>query len=291
MPTGKGLAMLAVLTILLCFAGRASAVDVKPVQEKTLGHGSVQVYELGTLKLHAWQTGDAMHDACFVLETPTNLVAVESPAFNNDIVLWKEYTANLGKPLTDVFLSAHPVGGKWYGDAESHAAKGAAKAITAGATKALAESLGRTFGAEFNTDIAGIDAVLAPGANTIGGIDVEIMEAGDGYDIAVPSAGIIYTHMLGADTHSILTGQEHINAFLASLENMKAKGYKLILSGHHTPETPADVNAKIAYVRNIRALAQQSTGKDDFIARVKKAYPGYAGLNYLDMTAGYLFAE
>lgn len=272
-------------------ARNALASDGASVQEEKLGSGSVRMFACGPLTLHAWQTGDALNDECFVLETPTNLVGIESPAFNKDIAIWKDYIAKLGKPLTDVFLSAHPTGGKWYGEAKSHATARAKEAMTAGATKALAVSLGKTFEPDFNTDIAGIDAILAPGLNTVGGVEVEILETGDGYDIAIPAGKIIYTHMLGADTHSILAGQEHGKQFLTSLENMKAKGYALILSGHHTPETQADVDAKIAYVKHISALAQQSKGRDDFIARVKKAYPDYAGLNYLEMTAGYFFAN
>ena len=42
-------------------------------------------YDFGTMKLHAYQTADAMADECFVLETGKNLVAIESPPFDVNI--------------------------------------------------------------------------------------------------------------------------------------------------------------------------------------------------------------
>ena len=282
--------LLAALTILVMGGNAFADTPAKPA-EKKLEHGFVQIYDFGAMKLHAYQTSDAMLDECFVLETGKNLVAVESPPFDVNIAEWKQYIASLGKPLTDILISAHPGGGNWYGQAKSHATASAAKAIGSGGTKALTDSLGQAFGAGFNTDMPKIDVILKAGTNTISGITFEIIDAGDSYDIVVPGINVIYTHMLGADTHSILAGKEHISAVLASLESMQAKGYALILSSHHTPETQADVAAKIADVTKVRELAAQSSNKDDFVARVKKEFPDYAGLNYLDMTAGYFFPD
>ena len=291
MMKDKLIIKLAAVLAMTLFAGSALAAGFNSMQEKKLGQGTVQVYDFGALKLHAYQTGDPMHDASFLLETTKNLVAMESPAFDADIAEWKSYVGSLGKPLTDILLSYHPTGGKWYGNAKSHATAKAKQAMTAGATKELVANLSQTFGAGFNTQIPAIDSLLKAGANTVGGIDVKIIEAGDGYDIALPAIKVIYTHMLGADTHSILAGQEHIKAVLASLESMKANSYVLILSSHHTPETLADVDTKIAYIKAVQTLAAQSSDRDDFVARVKKAFPDYAGLNYLDMTAGFMFAK
>ncbi|MFV0437092.1 MAG: hypothetical protein ACK5PS_06845 [Desulfopila sp.] len=279
---------LVVLWAMIFFTGIATAAA--PVQQQQLGQGMVQVYDLGSIKLHAYQTADPMHDECFVLETADNLVAIESPAFEVNIAQWKAYIDGLGKPLTDMLLSYHPSAG-WYGTARTHATAKAKQAMTEGATRKLVEFLSTRFGPEFNTQAPHIDSVIPTGPNTIGGIDFDITDDGDGYDIAIPSAGVIYIHMLGADSHSILAGQDQINAYLATLENIKAKGYSLILSSHHTPETLADVETKIAYVQRVRELAAQSESKEDFIARVKKEFPNYVGDNYLDMTAGFLFAK
>ena len=281
---------LAIAWLSLAFGTAAYASDFT-MAEKKLPHGFVQIYDFGDMKLHAYQTNDLMSDGSFILETGQNLVAIESPAFDANIAEWQEYAAGLNKPLTDILISYHPAGGKWYGEAKSQATEAAQKAISVGATKSLTESLGKAFGDGFSTDIPAIDHIIKAGPNNIGNIQFDIIEAGDGFDVAIPSINVIYTHMLGADTHSILAGQEHIDAVLASLEAMKAKNYRLILSSHHKPETQADVDTKIAYIKKVREMAAQSKNREDFVSKVKEAYPGYLGQNYLDMTAGYLFNE
>ena len=267
----------------------AMASDLPVAVEKKLDHGLVRVYDFGTMKLHAYQTDDPMGDECFLLETGKNLVALESPAFLPNIADWRQYAGELGKPLTDILIAYHPAGGKWYGNATSHATEGAVKAMTTGATKELTESLGKAMGKDFITEIPQIDSVIKGGENTVGGIVVDITEAGDGYDVAIPSVGVVYTHMLGADTHSILVGAEHMDKVIGALQSFKARGYRLILSSHHAPESLSDVDTKLAYVVKAKELAAESKTKEDFTRRMKEAFPGYQGEQYLEMTAESLF--
>lgn len=260
-------------------------------QDYALQDGTVRIFSFGDVKLHAYQTNDAMADECFVLETNKNLVAIESPSFHNNTVEWKRYLDGLGKPLTDILLSYHPTGGKWYGKATSYATQTAKDAITDGPTRKLVDNLKLGFGAGFSTDIPAVDKVIREGANTIGGIEFIVTDDGDGYDIAIPAANAVYVHMLGANVHSILVSPGHIDATIAKLESFKIKGYDLILSSHHIPETMADVNAKLAYLREVKNLASRSAGKEAFIKNLKAEYPAYAGENYLDMTANALYAD
>lgn len=280
--------MVAVIAVIPQYS--AFAALTKPVS-KTLEHGFVQIYDFGTIKLHAYQTSDPMLDECFILETNTNLVAIESPPFSANIADWKQYITDLNKPLTDILISAHPGGGYWYGDAKSHATENTINALAGGATKALTESLKNVFGADFNAEIPEIKSTLKNGENNIGGITLEIIDTGDSYDIVIPALQTIYTHMLGADTHSILAGKGHSKMVVGSLESMKTNGYRLILSSHHTPEYPPDVDTKITYVQKVQTLVEQSHDKEDFVSRVKREFPDYEGLNYLEMTAGYFFQK
>jgi hypothetical protein len=291
MDNCKVIFFLLALLSLVAFPGVVIAGGQGAISEKSLGIGRVQVRDFGTIKVHSYETKDPLGDECFLLETASTLVAIESPAVEGNIAEWKDYIGSLRKPLTDILIAYHPTGGDWYGDATGHASAGAKQAIDGGTTRNLAQTLGKSFGSGFNANIAVIDSVMPAGINTIGGIELEIIEDGDGYEVYIPSIKVLYTHMLGADSHSILAGQDHITAVLASLKDMKARKCWLILSAHHTPETLADVDTKIAYVEKVKAIAARSADKDDFVARVKKAYPNSAGLNYLDMTAGYFFMK
>lgn len=260
-------------------------------EETPLQHGSVATYDFGSITLHAYQTGDAMADECFALETATGVVAIESPAFAANIEEWKHNLDGLNKPLTDIFLSYHPTGGKWYGAAVSHATASAQNAMNEGGARQLVDTLKKAFGEEFSDDIPDIDKTLAPGPNRVGGLEFIVTDNGDGYDIAIPAIKAVYLHMLGAKVHSILTSPEHIAATIRTLEGFKADGYTLFLSSHHTPETLADVDEKIAYLAKTGEIAGKSANRADFIQRMKAAYPAYSGENYLEMTAGALFEK
>lgn len=96
--------------------------------------------------------------------------------------------------------------------------------------------------------------------------------------------------MLGHDCHSIVAGAAHADAIIAQLDEYKSKGYDLILTSHYTPEDLKDVDTKIAYLENLKAIAAGCGNAEEFKAAVQKQYPDYSGENYLDMTAGFFFA-
>lgn len=254
-----------------------------------LGNGAVQIYDFGNLRLHAWQTGDLMSDECFILETPQNIVALEAPPFYFDMGTWKKYVNNLNKPFTDILFSAHIASDDWYGKAKTHATNVTAKSMRSGGLKALVDHLGQAFGKDFCTTIPTVDLILAEGKNTIGNIPIIVSQFGDSYNVAIPEAKVFYTHMLGADSHSLFLSRENIDDYLEMLEHIMEADYSLILSGHHTPETRKDVQEKIAYVNKVRTIVSQSKDKKDFVARLKEEFPTLGGENYLEMTANNLF--
>ena len=95
--------------------------------------------------------------------------------------------------------------------------------------------------------------------------------------------------MLGHDCHLIVAGADHADAMLAQLRGYLAASYTLVLTSHYMPEDLKDVETKIAYLENPKAIADHAAGADAFKAEVKRQYPGYGGDNYLDMTAGFFF--
>lgn len=284
----KATAILFITALILSFASFAGAASYT-LTEKPLGNGLIQIYDYGNIKLHAFQSNDAMWDETFLLETATNLVAIESPAFKTDIKIWQEYVATLNKPLTDILLAYHPAGAKWYDNATSHATSIAIKSFTTGSIRQLIDNLGQSSGPDFLTDIQPIENILIDGLNTIGGIDFEIMNNDESYDIGIPVINAVYTHMLGSHVHSIMFSIEHMDATIATLQAYKAKGYEIILSGHFLPESAVALDDKIAYLEKTKELAATSANLSDFALSMVAAFPNYAGLHYLGMTAGALF--
>lgn len=84
---------------------------------------------------------------------------------------------------------------------------------------------------------------------------------------------------------------DHAAAMIAQLKAYIERGYDLILTSHYTPEDLKDAKDKIAYIENLKAIAAGCTSAEEFKSEVQKRYPAYSGENYLDMTAGFFFAE
>lgn len=265
------------------------AINEPTITEKPLSSGSVTVYDYGTVKLHAYNTGDALGNTCYIVEGKDALVGIEMPAFTENLDAWQTYAASLGKPLNDVFVDAHPTGASYLAGKNIYGTQGAKDSIAGGSTKATVDSLIPSFGTAIHADLAMIDHVVSGGTVTVGGIQFNIVDEGDTYSIEIPSMNLIYTHMLGGNSHSILTSTAHMDTMLNTLRGYQQKGYDYILSSHSMPETQDAVSAKITYVQKAKELAASCKTGEEFTAAMKAAFPGYAGENYLDMTAGYLY--
>lgn len=271
-----------------------SVITEPKAQAQQLSVGTMQVYDFGTVKLHAYGTNDFLGDYCFVLETDTDLIGIEAPAFNDNLSEYNDYIANLNKPMTGILLSSHPTGANTvlYDGVPVYATTAVQAATqSGGSVKALTDSFVDTFGDGFNANIAKITNIIEPGTVTIGGLDFIISDNGDGYDIEIPAINCVYTHMMGSDVHNILSSKEHIDAMIAQMKSYQDKGIYLALTSHYAPETIDKVAVKVAYLEKAKELIDKSESGDKWIAAMQEAFPGYGGENYLEMSAGMLSFE
>ena len=150
---------------------------------------------------------------------------------------WKDYVESLGKPMNDIFIVCHPAGASYIKVMNVYGTEGAQKSIVSGSTGATTQGLFAAFGADFHggDDTAAITDTVS-GKVQLAGVDFEVIDRGESYDLAIPSINVIYTHMLGKTTHSILTSAAHIEAFLQMLKEYQAAGYAMILTSHGGPE-------------------------------------------------------
>ena len=192
--------------------------------------------------------------------------------------------------MNDIFLDAHVTGASYVSGMNVYGTQAAKDAIASGSTFATTDGLYQTFGSDFHggSDMAQINTVVS-GKVTVGGIEFNVIDRGDTYDLEIPSINVVYTHMLGKTVHSIMPSTDAMDAMLDTLHDYQNKGYAMVLSGHSTPEGQDAVTEKIAYVQKAKELAASCTTADEFKAAMKEAFPNYAGDNYLEMTAGYLF--
>lgn len=191
--------------------------------------------------------------------------------------------------MNDIWVSAHPNGADMLEGVNIWGTQAAADAIAFGSTKATADSLSATFGDVWDANYAVINNVVESGPVTVAGVDFVVSEQGDTYDLVIVAANSVYTHMLGETVHSIVPSLDVIDTMIATLRGYQEAGYALVLPAHTMPEGQAAVAAKIAYLEQLRDIAAVSASAEEFIAKMQEAFPGYAGENYLEMTAGFLF--
>lgn len=258
--------------------------------EVALDTGSVTVYDYGDTKLHVFSSADALGDVAYIVETTDALVGIELPSFTDSLDTWQDYVKTLNKPMNDIFLCDHVTGASYVAGMNIYGTQGAADSIAAGSTYATTEGLYESFGADFHggPDMAYINHVVS-GTVTVAGMEFNIIDHGETYDLEIPFMNVIYTHMLGKTSHSIITSIDHADSMLATLKSYQDAGYDMILTAHGGPEAQDAVTEKISYVEKVEELAAVNSNAGEFTAAMEEAFSDYTGENYLDMTAGYLF--
>lgn len=255
----------------------------------TLGKGEMNIYDFGAIKLHAYKTNDFIDDEVFIIEKNGKAVIIEAPCFFDNI---KELTTYLNDNKLDtvgMLLAYHMAGATFLPDVPVYATSNADDYGHNGGGAGLIKNFAGTFGEIFDSSIFTVTNTIEEGKLTLGDIDFEITKTNDAFDIVIPEINAVYTHMLGHDCHSIVAGEGHADAILAQLVGYEKSGYALILTSHYTPEDLKDVDTKIGYIKNLKAIAEKCADANEFKNAVKESYPNYSGENYFDMTVGFFF--
>ncbi len=253
-----------------------------------LAKGEMNIYDFGTARLHAYKTNDFIDDEVFIVEKNGKAVIIESPCFYDNIRELTDYLKEF--QAAGMLVAYHGAGATFLPDVPKYATQNAAEYSQSGGGKALIDNFTKSFGDIFDNSIHKISNIIGEGTLTIGGMDFVIKQSAEAFDVEIPEINAVYTHMLGHDCHSIVAGAAHADAIIAQLNHYKEKGYDLILTSHYTPEDLKDADTKIAYLENLKKIAQGCSSAEEFKAAVQKQYPNYSGQNYLDMTAGFFFA-
>lgn len=270
-----------------------AAVEEPEVSEVVLEVGTVTVYDFGQLKLHAYATDDALGDEAFIVEGDDALVGIELPSFTDGLDAWSDYVAGLGKPMNDIFIDAHATGASYVEGMNVYGTQAAQDAIAEGSTLSTIQGLFETFGEDFyggDDEIVQINQVVEDTV-TVAGIEFNLIDQGDTYDLVIPALNVVYTHMLGETSHSIMASTDAMEAMLDTLHGYQDAEYGMILSGHSTPEDQDAVTEKIAYVETALELASSCSTAAEFTEAMQEAFPEYTGESYLEMSAGFLYPE
>ena len=260
-------------------------------KEINLEKGNVLVYDFGNVKVHNYNTNDAIDDQVILLEKNNKLVVIESPTFYDNNKELEGYIKFLNVEVDGILLAYHMGGGTFLENSKKYSTHNADFYGHSGGGKALIDGFTKAFGEDFDSKIHDVTNYIYQGEITLADIKLNIIPTSDAYDIEIPEINSIYTHMLGSDCHSIIAGVDHANVMLETLKGYLDKNYNLILTSHYVPEGINAVKIKITYIETLLNIASESSNRDEFMDKVKKEYPNYSGLNYLEMTANFFFPK
>ncbi len=257
----------------------------------TLGKGQMDVYDFGTVKLHAYKTNDLIADECFLIEKNGKVFMIESPCFRDNIAELEKYIADMKAEYVGTVIAYHGAGASFMKGKPVYSTKNADDYNHNGGGAGLVSNFAGTFGDAFDKSIYTTTDFIEGDTFTLADVKMKITLTGEAFDIEIPEINTVYTHMLGHDVHSIVAGAAHADAIITVLNDYVSRNVGLILTSHYVAEDLSDVKAKTEYLQTIKALANENNDADSFKNAVKSKYPTYGGLNYLDMTAGMFYKK
>lgn len=269
--------------------------NIKPIETVVkLEKGEVKSYDFGTVKVHAYNTNDFLEDYSYVMEKNGKAVLLESPSFYDNYEELSDYISSLGVEIEGVIISYHAAGAGFLetpelSDIPVYSTDNIINSASNGAGAAMLNKFKTNFGSAFDEKVYAKTMDIKEGMNEIAGIEMNITNTGEGFDIEIPEINSAYIHMLGHDSHSIVAGNAGADAMLAKLKGLRDKDYTMFFTTHYSPETSEDVTTKIEYLENMKRIAAEAKNSSEFIDRMNAAYPNYSGGHYLNITSGIFF--
>lgn len=251
--------------------------------------GIMSVYNFGTTKIHAYKTNDPIDNEVFVIEKDSKGFVLEYPCFFANIKELETYLSNQNITIEGIVAAYHMAGATFLSGIPVYTTKEADEYGRHGGGKALIDNFTAAFGESFDSSIPENTSLIEGNTLKLADITMHIIRNADAFDVEIPELNVVYTHMLGHDCHSIVAGDNHADALIAQLKGYQDQGIDLVLTSHYTPEDLKDVQTKIDYLENLKAIAKDCSNAADFKSAIQKVYPEYSGENYLDMTSGFFF--
>lgn len=267
-------------------------------QQKTsvqLEKGTVQIFDFGKVKLHAYQTNDVMTNYVLILEKAGKAVMIESPAFWDNFNELRAYLVDNNLKIDAILPSYHPLGAtfietKYLSDMDVYFTQHVLDYWETGFGAVMKEGIPKVFGDKVDPSFYKPTVMLKEGETEIAGIKMIITKSYDGFDIEIPEINTVYVHILGHDAHSEILGHEHLESSIVNFKSYLDKNYTTYLSSHYKPETKTDMETKLAYLKKMKKIVAESHNEDEFISKMQEAFPGY-NERYLKRTAEMFYSN
>ena len=255
--------------------------------------GNFTSYDYGSFKLHLYNSGDAMGDASYIVEGKKELVVLEVPLFKENAREFDTYVAKLGKPVVAAIADYHEGARQ---NAKLYVAEGMKSFFVGPIYGGMMNGFHKQWGESIVAlpDLASATEIGFGKTVKLAGVDFKF-EKGASSDF--PAASVLIggdaylTHWAPAKAHVSplqISSLAAIDAEILAAKASLASGAELFLGGHGGAADKESVEFKIAYLENLKSLAEKFHDAETLADAIEKAYPGLAGKSNVEGLAAAL---
>lgn len=255
--------------------------------------GNFTSYDYGSFKLHLYNSGDAMGDASYIVEGKKELVVLEVPLFKENAREFDAYVAKLGKPVVAAIADYHEGARQ---NAKLYVAEGMKSFFVGPIYGGMMNGFHKQWGESIVAlpDLASATEIGFGKTVKLAGVDFKF-EKGASSDF--PAASVLIggkaylTHWAPAKAHVSplqISSLAAIDAEILAAKASLASGAELFLGGHGGAADKESVEFKIAYLENLKNLAEKFHDAETLADAIEKAYPGLAGKSNVEGLAAAL---
>lgn len=225
-----------------------------------------------------------------IVETPNALVLIDVPLLKPYAEAHRAYVEGLGKPIEKILIThAHP--DHWftvshYQDYPTYAFQEALDEMTV--LRELAINYHQSIHGNLMPDEVFLPSdTIEEGTLTVDGVvfnlhKVKDAEATCTMVIEVPVANtllpqdLIYNQCYPYVATKTVDGESTVDSWIKHLETYRSKGYETIIPGHGVPTNVTVFDEMIAFLKTAKQVLATAQDGDEFISRIKNAYPSYS---------------
>ena len=277
--------------------------EPEPAEPETIMRDSglmITVQPVGDIVVHTATSPEAVFaNSTHIIETPNNLVVIDTQFLLPNALDFRAYADSLGKPIERVIIThEHPdhfLGSEAFADLDVYALAEVSEKIEANGQAEVDEKQ-----ADFGDAIASTYAmpnVLEPGTVEIDGVtfvfesvanaeaEIQLVTTLPDYDV-VSVGDIVYSGV-----HLILAGSPP--TWIEALDSLNAVSTEntYVLPGHGVPSGADLYDANVAWLMTAGALMEMAVTGEEFKAGLVEAFPELGMDAAIDFVLPFIFPE
>lgn len=256
----------------------------------------VILYDLGPYKLHTYVAPEqSFGDATHILETPNQLIVVDTQYSLSEAGHFRRYAEATGKPVKNIIIShAHPdhfLGLQAFKGtaADVWATPRVIQSIKKKGPEALEHSK-KILGADSATELIVPNKEICTQSMVIDGLKLEFLEvecAEARYQLVIflPELNVLIAQDIVYNNYHPYLHRRYLKSWINILEQIRCRydRAQLILAGHGDPASPDIFASMICYLEKVLKICSRCHDPEAHKEYLQRKFPDYKGAQIMDM--------